>query len=73
MSVVDVNTASLTEIETLPGITAEQARQIVAGRPYQSIVDLQRAGISIDTLRRISPPAIVQPSTARETAPGKSK
>ena len=37
---VDVNSASLAELETLPGIDALQARKIVAGRPYFSKAQL---------------------------------
>jgi DNA uptake protein ComE-like DNA-binding protein len=37
---IDINTASLDEVEQLPGITPSMAQQIVAGRPYNDIDDL---------------------------------
>jgi hypothetical protein len=59
-AVVDLNTASLTEIETLPGITPDYARKIIAGRPYQKIDDLTRAGIPRQIVEEISPPAVIR-------------
>jgi competence ComEA-like helix-hairpin-helix protein len=37
---VNINTATIEELETLPGIGAARARLIVANRPYQSVDDL---------------------------------
>ena len=37
---IDLNTASLGEIEQLPGITPSMAQQIVDGRPYNDVDDL---------------------------------
>ncbi len=37
---LDINSASLAELETLPGIGAITAKRIIAGRPYNSIEDL---------------------------------
>lgn len=39
---VNVNTASLAELDTLPGIGEATAKKIVAGRPYARIEDLLR-------------------------------
>jgi len=39
---VDLNTADLGALETLPGIGPATAKAIVAGRPYSSIDDLER-------------------------------
>ncbi len=36
VKLVDINTASVEVLTTLPGITAEDAAKIVAGRPYGS-------------------------------------
>lgn len=60
MKVVDLNTGTLAEIETLPGITPAYAKKIVAGRPYQVIEDLERAGIPHQIVQEISPPAIIR-------------
>ena len=37
---IDLNTASLDEVEQLPGITPSMAQQIVDGRPYNDVDDL---------------------------------
>jgi len=60
MAVVDLNAASLAELETLPDITPDYARKIVTGRPYQSMGDLERAGIPHKIVENISPPAIIR-------------
>lgn len=39
---VDLNTASVTELESLPGIGPGLAKEIVAGRPYKSVDELDR-------------------------------
>lgn len=37
---IDINTASRAELKTLPGIADEEARKIVAGRPWLTKADL---------------------------------
>src|SRR5215470_14589668 len=39
---VDVNTADLTTLETLPGIGPTIAQRIIDGRPYKNLSDLER-------------------------------
>lgn len=39
---VDINTASLAELEDLPGVGPVLARRIIEGRPYRSVEDLGR-------------------------------
>ncbi len=39
---VNVNTADLTTLETLPGIGPTTAQHIIDGRPYKSIADLEK-------------------------------
>ena len=58
--VVELNSATLAEIETIPGITPDYARKIMANRPYQSIADLARTGIPKSILDDISPPAVIR-------------
>jgi len=53
--VVNINTASQEELETIPGIGPTRAAQIIAGRPYGGVDELAKiAGISpaqVDNLR----------------------
>jgi competence ComEA-like helix-hairpin-helix protein len=39
---VNVNTATQEELESVPGIGATRAAQIIAGRPYGSVEELER-------------------------------
>ncbi len=51
---VDLNAASLEEIQALPGIGPVLARRIVAGRPFCSIDELAKVpGIGPGTLRKL--------------------
>lgn len=51
---VDLNTASEKELEALPGVGPATAKKIVAGRPYASVSDLSKAGVSASTIEKIS-------------------
>jgi len=52
--VVDINTASLAQLETLTGIGPVKAQAIIDARPYSSLDDLDRAkGIGASTLQKI--------------------
>lgn len=51
---VDVNTADLEELASLPGVGPVIAKRIVAGRPYASVDELDRVkGIGTKTLARL--------------------
>ena len=53
---VNINTATLTELESIPGIGPARAQQIVARRPYKSVDELiEISGIgpkSLESLRQ---------------------
>ena len=53
-SPVDLNTASEKDLEALPGVGPATAKKIVAGRPYSSVADLSKAGVSASTIDKIS-------------------
>ena len=45
---VNINTASQEDLETIPGIGPTRASQIIAGRPYARVEDLERlSGIGL--------------------------
>jgi competence ComEA-like helix-hairpin-helix protein len=53
---VNLNTATLTELETIPGIGASLAKQIVAHRPYTSIDQLVAIrGIGTSSVEKLRP------------------
>lgn len=64
--VVNVNTATQDELETIPGVGPTISRQIIAGRPYGRIEDLERVrGIGRYTLNSIRPYVKVEGETEK--------
>jgi DNA uptake protein ComE-like DNA-binding protein len=75
-AVVDLNSAPLADLQTLPGMTSDYARKIIAGRPYQSFREVvERGGIPQVIVEQMTPPAILRvlerspPSAAVPSAP----
>jgi DNA uptake protein ComE-like DNA-binding protein len=52
---VDLNSASLEQLQNLPGVEPGMAAHILAGRPYMIMDDLARNGIPLNTIERIRP------------------
>jgi DNA uptake protein ComE-like DNA-binding protein len=52
---VDLNSASAAELKELPGVGDATAKKIIAGRPYSSVGDLSKAGVSTSTISKITP------------------
>jgi DNA uptake protein ComE-like DNA-binding protein len=75
-AVVDLNSARLADLQTLPGITLDYAQKIIAGRPYRSFREVaEHTGIPQAVVDQITPPAIIRviervpPGTAEPSAP----
>jgi len=54
---VDINTASVGELQKLPGVGKIAAQRIVAMRPFLSILDLIRTGLTQKTINNLKPAA----------------
>jgi DNA uptake protein ComE-like DNA-binding protein len=52
---VDLNSATEAELEELPGVGPATAKKIIAGRPYHSIDDLTKAGVSAKQVATLTP------------------
>jgi hypothetical protein len=72
---VDLNTASLAALQTLPGVDQNTATQIIAHRPYSSVADLSKSGLPAGTIDGITPHAKAGPlgTAAAATAKGADK
>lgn len=68
---IDVNSASMRELEALPGIGPAMAKKIVENRPYSSMPDLARAGVSDALLDKIRPSIKVGRAETAARAPEK--
>lgn len=54
-SAVDINNASQSELEAVPGIGTSTAKKIVGGRPYSSVADLSKAGLQAKQIQGLAP------------------
>ena len=61
---VDLNNASQSELEALNGVGPATAKKIIAGRPYASVSDLSKAGVSAATIAKIGPMVMVGKAAA---------
>ena len=59
---VDINSASLKDLESLPGVGPATAKKIVAGRPYASVAELSRAGVPASTIEKVKSLVVVASS-----------
>ncbi len=65
-SPIDINTATQAELESVPGIGTPTAKKIIGGRPYSSVADLSKSGLSAAQIKTLSPmlKASVAPAAA---------
>lgn len=56
---IDLNRATLEQLQELPGIGEAYSKKIMAGRPYKSIKDLSKVGIPAATVKKITPLVVV--------------
>lgn len=61
---VDLNTATENDLDALPGVGTATAKKIIAGRPYSSVAELSKAGISAATVKKITPLVTVSGATS---------
>jgi competence protein ComEA len=54
-TLIDLNTASEKDLESIKGVGPATAKKIIAGRPYTSVEDLKKAGIPEKTIESIKP------------------
>lgn len=65
---VDINSASQADLEKLPGVGEATAKKIIAGRPYQAVGDLSKAGVSKATVEKITPLVTAGPAGPAKAA-----
>jgi hypothetical protein len=56
---IDLNRATLEQLQELPGIGEAYSKKIMAGRPYKSVKDLSKIGIPAATIKKITPLLVV--------------
>ena len=74
-ALIDLNSASEKELEALPGVGAATAKKIAANRPYKSVDELSKAGLSakkIETLKPLVSVGTAPPAAKSVEAPIKA-
>jgi competence protein ComEA len=54
-ALVDINTAAQQELEAVKGVGAATAKKIIAARPYKSLDELTKAGLSAKKIEALKP------------------
>jgi len=69
---IDLNGASQKELESIKGVGPAMAKKIVAGRPYKSVDELLKAGLSTKQVEAIKPFVTVGSAAPAKEAPAKA-
>ena len=70
---VDINAASQQDLEGLKGVGAATAKKIIENRPYKSVDELSKAGISAKKIEALKPFVTVGPAAAPQPAKAETK
>src|SRR6266852_3492102 len=70
---VDLNSASEKELEGLPGVGKATAAKIVSNRPYSSVDDLSKAGLSAKAIDKLRSHVTAGSASSSRTAAKESK
>jgi len=62
-ALVDLNSASAKELEALPGVGPATSKKIIANRPYKSVDELSKAGLSEKVIEKLKPLVTVGSTT----------
>jgi len=71
-ALLNLNTASEKELEVLKGVGPATAKKIIAGRPYNSVDELSKAGVPGKTIEAIKPFVTAGPAAPSAVAPEKA-
>ena len=67
---MDLNTANEVTLQTLPGISKQVAKKIVANRPYATVNELDKAGVkNTNILEKIAPLVVQAYNVPKSTTP----
>jgi competence ComEA-like helix-hairpin-helix protein len=55
VALVDINSATQKELEAIKGVGPAIAKKIIAGRPYKSVDELSKAGLSAKAIETMKP------------------
>jgi competence protein ComEA len=66
---VDINAASQAELEAVKGIGPVTAKKIIDNRPYKSLTELKKAGLSAKAIKDLKPFLAAKPAAAPAASP----
>lgn len=58
---LNLNRATLEQIQRLPGMTPGMAAHILAGRPFREMSDLAQIGVPFEIIEKIAPAVTIEP------------